>query len=70
MDRVRILRLSKGLRQDQLAAYVGVSNKQISLIETGRRNPSVEVLKALADALGTTTDYLLGRGKDNERSVS
>ena len=32
------------------------------LAVTGRRNPDFETLVKIADAFGTTTDFLLGRG--------
>lgn len=62
--RVRILREDKGLSQVQLAAEmerfgVSINNSFISRIEKSSANPSMEVLVALAKALGTTTDYLL-----------
>jgi len=36
----------------------------VSHFETGRRSPSFDNLRRLADALGVTTDYLLGREHD------
>lgn len=38
----------------------------ISHYECGRRVPSAQHLVQLADALNTTTDYLLGRNNNNE----
>jgi transcriptional regulator with XRE-family HTH domain len=38
----------------------------ISHFETGRRKPSFDNLKRLADALRVSTDYLLGRTNDPE----
>lgn len=60
-DKVKYLRGMKDMQQAELAKAVGVSAATIGLIEQNRRKPSVEVLERLADALGTTTDYLLGR---------
>lgn len=49
---VRRLRLSKGMTQDDLAAAVGIEQQVISLIETGRANPAILLLDALANSLG------------------
>lgn len=57
--RVRTLREQLGLSQDALAGMVGVERTYISLIETDKRKqPSIDVIKALARALETTTDDL------------
>jgi len=52
----RLVRLRKDadLTQAALAALVGVSQVQISLIESGQREPSVGVLRKLAKALGVS----------------
>jgi transcriptional regulator with XRE-family HTH domain len=49
-----------GLTQEELADRIGETQPYISELETGAvRNPRVETLLALADALGTTVDDLL-----------
>jgi transcriptional regulator with XRE-family HTH domain len=45
----------------QLAATVGVTEAAISHYETGRREPDPDMLGRIANALGVTVDYLLGR---------
>lgn len=49
------------MSQAELAKSAGLQPSHVSHFETGRRSPSAENLRALADALGVTTDYLLGR---------
>lgn len=50
------------LTQQELATITtNLTAAWISHYECGRRKPSIEHLSALADALQTTTDYLLGR---------
>jgi transcriptional regulator with XRE-family HTH domain len=51
------------LRQRELAERVGVTQSHVSSIINGAV-PSVPVLQKLADALNTSTDYLLGRADD------
>src|SRR4051812_12541965 len=50
--RIKELREGKGWNQTVLAYHSGLSPSQISLIETGKRNPSATTLKGIADALG------------------
>jgi transcriptional regulator with XRE-family HTH domain len=57
--RVTNLRLRKGMSQAELAAAVGISPSFMSLIAKGERRPSPKVMRALAERLGTTVDYLL-----------
>lgn len=44
---------------EELAEHAGLSKSQISRIETDERDPSVESLKAVADALGVSIAQLL-----------
>ena len=57
-ERVRALRLQRGLSQEQLAGP-GVSASYVSLIESGRRRPSPDALQTLATALGTSAEFLV-----------
>ena len=59
--RLRRERDKRGLNQAQLADRAGLQPSAVSHFESGRRAPSFENLKRLADALGVTIDYLLGR---------
>ncbi len=49
------------MSQAELAKSAGLQPSHVSHFETGRRAPSAANLRALADALGVTTDYLLAR---------
>ncbi|AOZ88162.1 transcriptional regulator [Bacillus xiamenensis] len=59
--RLKSVRKNKGLTQEELAKRVKTTKGTISNYENGHSTPSNEMLKDLADALNTTTDYLLGR---------
>jgi transcriptional regulator with XRE-family HTH domain len=70
-ERLREWRLKRGLTQEDLARKADVPTISVSHFETGHRFPNAESLRRLADALGVSTDYLLGRvktpaGKDLE----
>lgn len=61
-DRVRTYRKAKGLTQEALARAIGVSKTTITGYELGYREPDVEKIKLLSDALGVTGDDLLNTG--------
>ena len=50
--RVRELREAAGLLQSTVADRAGVSGPYLSGVENGHRNPTLDVIAALADALG------------------
>lgn len=57
--RIAILRRSAGLSQGELAQRLQVSSSAIGMYEQGRREPSAEILVAMARTFGVTVDYLL-----------
>jgi transcriptional regulator with XRE-family HTH domain len=57
-------RKRRGLTQAQLGAASGLNRTAISHFEAGRREPNLPNLVRLAEALGITTDHLLGHGRD------
>ncbi len=59
--RLRELRVSKHLRQEQVAKMIGVTKSTISAYENDLRQPSFEVLLKFANLYCVSTDYLLGR---------
>jgi transcriptional regulator with XRE-family HTH domain len=61
---LRRTRDDKGLSQSDLAEKAGMQPSAISHFEAGRRSPSFDNLKRLADALNVTIDFLLGREKE------
>lgn len=61
-ERVRNLRLAKGMNQSELANRSNLSAATISRIENGKiQQVKSEALKQLADALGVSVDYLIGQ---------
>ena len=63
-ERLRELRLEKGLSQDQLAEKTGLSHGCIAMLEVKKRTPTGITLSTLADFFEVSTDYLLGREDD------
>lgn len=58
-ERLRQLRVLKKLSQEDLGRVTGLHYNHIGRYERGDSRPSADKLKALADALGVTGDYLL-----------
>jgi transcriptional regulator with XRE-family HTH domain len=52
--RLKTLRTERGMSQRKLAAAAGVSNATISLIEHGRTDPSMGLLKRVLECLGVS----------------
>ncbi len=48
-NKIRQLRKSRGLTQEQLAEQIGIDNKHLSRIEKGRHMPTYHILKKLAN---------------------
>lgn len=67
-ERLRELRISRGLGLRELARRVGVTASLLSQMERGGVNPSVMTLFRLAEALGSTTDYFFGEDRASGRA--
>lgn len=61
--RIRDLRKTKNLSQQELGDMIGVTKVSISGYETGVRTPSIETLLLLMSTFGVSADYLLGTEK-------
>ena len=57
-NRVREIRLKRGLTQEALGEAVGLTRQSVIAIEKGRFTPSVYTALKLADALGATVEEL------------
>lgn len=58
-QRIKQLRLNKNLKQSELAEKSGLSRVAIGNYERGDRNPNIETLRKIADALNISLDVLL-----------
>lgn len=61
MFRLRELRKSKGIKQEDLCKALGISQGNLSNWENGRYEADNRSLKKIADYFGVSVDYLLGR---------
>lgn len=55
--RIKALRKTRGLTQEQLAEKLGVQRATISNYEIGRRSPHLKELEKIAGVLGVSLDY-------------
>ena len=68
-ERLRALRLEKGLRQKDLLETLELSSARYSQYESGKRVPSLDQLMRIADFYDVTLDYLVGRTDLRNTSV-
>ena len=59
-EKIKSLRIKKGLTQSELAQLLNCSSSVISSYELGTKRPSYENLTTLARIFSVSTDYLLG----------
>jgi len=59
-QRIRLLRQARGISQVELAKQLGVTKQSISNWENDNIQPSIDMLKQLAQVFSVSTDYLLG----------
>lgn len=62
--RILPLMKKKGMTQRELANQIGVTEVSISRYISGQRMPKANIVVYMADALNTTTDYILGRTEE------
>lgn len=67
---IKDIRMRRNLSQAQVAKALGVSSVVYSRYESGTRQPSIDIILQLADILGVTADYLLGRQDIEDSTLS
>ena len=67
--RIAALRRQAGMNQAQLAELLQISASAVGMYEQGRREPSAQMLLALARACGVSVDFLL-TGKPPEQDTN
>lgn len=67
-NRIKELRLEKGLSQRKLAEETGISQQSLSFYEKGDRRPKIETWQKLADFFDVPVSYL--QGLDDSRDVN
>ena len=57
---LRSLRMSKGISQQKIADYLGITQQSVNRYEKQKFEPDIGTLILLADYFETTVDYLIG----------
>ena len=57
-EKIRTLRKSKGMSQEELAGQVNISRQAVSRWENGTALPDADNIVQLSKLFGVTTDYL------------
>ena len=65
-ERLKELRLKKGLAQKEIAEVFGIKQPNYQQWESGKRNPTSETLEKFADFFGVSMDYLAGKEEEDE----
>ena len=65
MPNLKNIREKKGLSQVQLAVMLGVTQGSISAWETGRWEPSLDMIRRIAQIFGVTVDELIGDDEED-----
>lgn len=64
-EKLQLLRRSRGLSQEQLAAELDVSRQAISKWECGDSTPDLDKLRTICTYFGVTTDYLIWENEED-----
>lgn len=62
--RIRTMRKSRNMTQEDLARAIDQSPSSITMYETGRREPDLETLEALADVFNVSLASIVSCGSD------
>lgn len=60
-ERMKMLRLDKGLRQEDAAKELDISMSAYCRYEYGKREPTASALWRMADFYNVSIDYMVGR---------
>lgn len=60
MDKLKEIRLARGMTQQQLADAVGITDAAVCQHESGAREPNLETIMKYCEVLGCTPNDLMG----------
>ena len=63
---LKVIREDRELSQERLAELARVDRTYVSMIERGKRQPTLEVAKRFADALGLDLSEMIKRAETSE----
>ena len=69
-ERIKQLRLTRGLSQVELSKLLNVSKQSVSNWENDNIQPSIEMLLKISEVFSVSTDYLLGKELNRKIDVT
>lgn len=66
---IRLMRLTREWSQEELADEAGMKPSEISLLESGRRNPTLAMLQRLADAFDVRCSEMIAFAEELDDKV-
>jgi transcriptional regulator with XRE-family HTH domain len=66
---IRLMRLTREWNQEELGSRSRIKASDISLLESGRRNPRLETLQRLAEAFGVDCGEMVTLAREFETKV-
>lgn len=58
-DRIKQVRKEYGLTQEEFATRIGIAKSSVSLLESGRNNPSTQTIQLICQQFRVRKDWLL-----------
>lgn len=65
-EKIKSLRKSKGISQEELAAMLKINRNYLSRVETGKSEPTAGILKQIAIIFNIDLNSLLDINNDNQ----
>lgn len=67
-ERLKRLRLKKKVSQQEMADLLGITRQGYAKYENNHSEPSFDVLQKISSFFDVTTDFLIGRSDDPDRT--
>jgi transcriptional regulator with XRE-family HTH domain len=62
-EAIRRMRKSMGLKQDEFGRLFKLTKRQIYELETGKANPTLELLMRMGGRFGFNVGFIIGKGE-------
>lgn len=70
-DRIKQIRLARGMSMEEFGHNIGINKSSVSLIESGKNNPSEQTILLICDRFGISRQWLeTGEGERLRSSPS
>lgn len=68
-ERIRELRIEKGLSQEQLALRADITTTYLGLVERNAKNPTIKVIEQLCDSLNVSLAEFFSTATETSQSL-